>query len=88
MAEIFDVAFEPMFGGKAMKNTTRIIARILMIAIIMVSCVAVVPQMTYADGTPEILDWSGDRWLYPGQQSVKLHIYLNRSVDKVQLWCY
>ena len=68
-----------------MKNATRMIARILMITMIAVFCFAAVPQTASADPYPRILDWSGSRWLYPGQQSVKLHIYLSMPVDKVQL---
>ncbi|MCR5182425.1 MAG: cell wall-binding repeat-containing protein [Clostridia bacterium] len=68
-----------------MKNAMKMIARILVITVIAVSCVAAVPQGSYAGSYPEIYDMQGDQYLYPGQQGVKLYVYLDRAVDGVDL---
>ncbi len=71
-----------------MKNTMKMIARILLITVIAVSCVAAVPQTSYAGDYPEIYDMQGDQYLYPGQQSVRLYVYVDRAVDGVDLMYY
>ena len=57
---------------------------ILLIAVVVVSFAAV-PQPAYASDYPEIWDTQGDQYLYPGQQSVELYVYLDQAVDGVDL---
>ena len=62
----------------------RKILTILLITVVAISF-AMVPQPAYAGTYPEIWDMQGDRYLYPGEESVELFVYLDRAVDKVDL---